>query len=104
MSSCKVATTNCLQVPSVLVLRSGHARGMPRGPSVGAVLSLEVDPMFLACVANATWHDTDVEMHKFALHSRGPHALFHVKQLHGYDLVFWGSGESARLLVSAACR
>ena len=60
--------------------------------------------MFLARVSSATWHDADVEMRKVALRARGSHALFHVKQLHGFDLVYHGSGESARLVVPAICR
>ena len=83
---------------------SGLARGMPRGPAVGTALSLEVEPTFLACVANATWHDADMEMRKIANHARGSHALFHVKQLRGFDLVYHGSGELARLVVPAPCR
>ena len=69
-------------MPSVPVSSSGFARGTLRGPTVGAVMSLEVEPTFLARVANATWHDADVEMRKIARHTRGSHALFHVKQLH----------------------
>ena len=80
------------------------ARGMPRGPTIGTALSLEVEPTFLARVANIMWHDTDVEMRKIARRARGSHALFHVKQLQGFDLVFHGSGESARLVVPAICR
>ena len=91
-------------MPSVPVSSSGFARGMPRGPTVGTALSLEVEPTFLARVANATWHDADVEMRKIACRARGSHALFHVKQLHGFDLVYRGSGELARLVVPAACR
>ena len=91
-------------MPSVPVLSSGFARGTPRGPTVGALMSLQVEPMFLARVANATWHDTDVEMRKITRHARGSHALFHVKQLHSFDLVYHGSGELARLVVPAACR
>ena len=86
------------------VSSSGFARGMPRGSSVGTALSLEVEPTFLARVENATWHDTDVEMRKITRHTRGSHTLLHVKQLHGLDLVFRGSGESARLVVPAICR
>ena len=86
------------------VSSSGFARGMPRGPTVDAVMSLEVKPSFLARVASAMWNDTDVEKRKIAHHARGSHALFHVKQLHGFDLVYHGSGESARLVVPATCR
>ena len=86
------------------VSSTGLARGTPRGPTDGTVLSLEVEPTFLARVASATWHDADVEMRKVAHHARGSHALFHIKQLHGFDLVFRGSGELARLVVPTVCR
>ena len=91
-------------MPSVPVSSCGHARGIPRGLSVGTVLLLKAEPTFLAHVANSTWHDANMEMHKFAHHARGPHALLHVKQLHSYDLVFRGSGEKARLVVPGVCR
>ena len=91
-------------MPSVPASSSGFARGMPHGPTVGAVISLKVEPTFLAHVANAMWHDADVEIRKIAHHASGFHALFHVKQVHGYDLVFRGSGESARPVVPAVCR
>ena len=51
--SCKVAATDCSEVPSVPMSSSGFAHGTPRGPTVGAVMSLEVEPTFLAHVANA---------------------------------------------------
>ena len=86
------------------VSSSGFACGMPRGPVVGTVLSLEVEPTFLARVAKATWHEADVKMRKIARCARGSHVLFHVKQLHGFDLVYRGSGELARLVVPAAFR
>ena len=95
--SCKVAATECSKVPSVPMSSSGFARGMPRGPTAGTVMSLEVEPTFLARVSNATWHDDDVEMRKIARHARGSYALFHMKQLHSFNLVYRGSGESARL-------
>ena len=104
MGSCKVAATDCSKVPSVPVLSSGFARGMPRGPTVGTVMSFEVEPTFLARVANAFWHDADVEIHKIFRRTRGSHALFRIKQLHGFDSVFRGSSESARLVVPAVCR
>ena len=91
-------------MPSVTVSSSGFARGTPRGPAVGIALSLEVEPTFLARVANATWHDTDVEMHKIAHRARGSHALFHVKQLLSFDWVYRSSDESAKLAVPAVCR
>ena len=67
-------------------------------------MSLEVEPTFLAHVANAMWLDADMEMRKIACRTRYSHALFHVKQLHSFDLVFHGSGESARLVMPAICR
>ena len=102
--SCRVAANDCSKVPSVPESSSGYARGMPRGSTVVAVMSLKVEPTFLARVANAMWHDADVEMRKIVHHARGSHALFHVKQLHSFDLVFRSSGESARLVVPAVCR
>ena len=92
VGSSQVAAPSCSQVPSVPVSSIGHARGMPCGPSVEAVLSLEVEPAFLTHVTNATWHDTDEELCNFAHCTRGPPTLFHVKQSHGYGLVFRGSG------------
>ena len=77
--SCKVAATDCSKVSSAPVSSSGFARGTPRGPTVGTVTSLEVEPTFLACVVNATWNDADMEICKFASHARGSHALFYVK-------------------------
>ena len=103
VGSCKVAATGCLQVPSIHMSSGGLARATPHGPSFGAVLSLEAEPTFLAHISNATWHDADLEMRKFACYARGPYALFHVKQLHGYDIVFQSSGELARLVVPAIC-
>ena len=91
-------------MPSMPVSSGGFARWTPRGPTVGAVMSLEVEPTFLAHVANARWYDADMEMCKIARRARGSHALFHVKQLHGFDLVYRGFGESARLVVPAICR
>ena len=49
VGSCKVAATDCSIVSSMPVLSSGFAHGTPRGPTVGTVMSLEVEPMFLAC-------------------------------------------------------
>ena len=40
------------------------ARGMPCGTHVAHMLSLEVEPTFLACVAEATVADADMEMWK----------------------------------------
>ena len=102
--SCKVAATECSKAPSVPVSSSGSAHGTPRSPIVGTAMSLEVEPTFMERVAYAMWHDADMEMCKIAHHARDSHALFHVKQLHGFDLVYCGSGESMRLMVPAICR
>ena len=40
--------------------------GGPRGPCVGTVLLLEVEPTFLVRVSDATWQHADVEMRKLA--------------------------------------
>ena len=93
MGSCKVATTDCSNVPSVPVSSSGCARGTPLGPTVATVVLLEVEPTFLARVTNATWHDADVDIRRFAHRARGPHVLLHVMQLHGFDFIFGASGE-----------
>ena len=63
-------------------------RGTPREPHVGVVGSLEVKPMFLARVFEATWQHADVKMHKLIRRSRDSHSLFHVCNLHGLELVF----------------
>ena len=65
---------------------------MPGGPRVGVVGSLEVEPMFLASVFEATWQHADMEMRKFARKTRGSHALFYVCSVHGVELVFRGTG------------
>ena len=62
-------------------------------PIFWAVLSLGVDPTFLAHVANVIWHGTDAEICKFACHARWPYVLFLLNQFYGYDLVFQGYGE-----------
>ena len=45
-------------------LCSNGAHETPRGTHVAHVLSLEVEPTFLACVAKAMWAEADVEMRK----------------------------------------
>ena len=65
---------------------------------------VEVEPTFLARVSEATWQHADMEMHKFVKRLHGSHALFHVRSVHGLELVFRGSGQAARLVVPAMCR
>ena len=45
---------------------------------MGVVGTLEVEPVLLARVSDATWLQADVEMHKFARRVHGLHALFHM--------------------------
>ena len=45
-------------------LCSNGTRGMPHGTSGVHVLSLEVEPTFLICVAEATWAEADMETRK----------------------------------------
>ena len=52
----------------------GTARGMPGARAVDQISSLEVEPMYLACVHEATWQDADVEMRKLCCRARGSHA------------------------------
>ena len=52
----------------------GTARGTPGVRVVDQILSLEVEPMYLARVHEATWHDADVEMRKLCRRARGSHA------------------------------
>ena len=61
---------------------------MPRGPRVGVVGLLEVEPMFLARVSEATWQHSTVAMRKFAKRACGSHTLFYVCSVHGLELVF----------------
>ena len=85
-------------------LCSNGARGMPRGTRVAHVLSLEVEPTFLACVAEATWANADVEMRKLVRRAQGSHASFHIRDLHGFKLVFRGPQAAARLVIPASCK
>ena len=62
------------------------------GPGEGVMGSLEVKPTLLARVLEATWQNSDVEMHKLVQRARGLHALFHVRSVHGFELVFRGTG------------
>ena len=63
-----------------------------------------VEPTFLARVYNATWTNPDGEMLQFGRRARGSHALFHVREIHGFELIFWGTNESARLVMPAMSR
>ena len=77
---------------------------MPCDPTYVHVGSLEVEPTFLARVYEATWQHTDVEMQKLGRRARGSHAEFHVRELHGFELVFRGTNEASRLVIPASCR
>ena len=83
---------------------SNGACGTPRGTCVAHVLSLEVEPTFLARVAEATWANADVEMRKLVHRAQGSHASFHIWELHGFKLVFRGPQAAARLVIPASCR
>ena len=52
----------------------GTARGMPSASVIDQILSLEVEPTYLARVHEATWQDADVEMRKLCRRARGSHA------------------------------
>ena len=47
---------------------------MPSARVDDQILSLEVDPTYLAHVHEATWQDADVEMRKLCSGARGSHA------------------------------
>ena len=78
-------------------------RGATRSPKQGHVLSLEVEPTFLARVHEAMWQASDTEMQKLARRARGTHAMFHVGIRHGFELIFRGQGEASRLVVPKSC-
>ena len=52
----------------------GTARGTPGVHVVDQILSLEIEPTYLACVHEATWQDADVEMRKLCRRACGSHA------------------------------
>ena len=52
----------------------GTARGMPSARVVDQILSLEVEPTYLARVHEATWQNADMELKKFCHRARGSHA------------------------------
>ena len=85
-------------------LCSNGARGTPHGARVVHVLSLEVEPMFFACVTEATRAEADVKMKKLIRRAQGSHASFHIRELHGFKLVFCGPQGAARLVIPASCR
>ena len=84
VGSCPEASPQPVSVPTEPGLPldgclAGRARGTPRGPRGGHMASIEVEPTFLARVADATWQNADVEMRKLARRARGSHAQFHVR-------------------------
>ena len=85
-------------------LCSDGARGTPRGTHVAHVLSLEVEPTFLACVGEATWANADAEMRNLVCRATGAHSSFHIRELHGFKLVFRGPQAAAWLVIPASCR
>ena len=52
----------------------GTARGTPSAHVIDQILSLEVEPTYLARVHEATRQDADVEMKKLCRRARGSHA------------------------------
>ena len=52
----------------------GTARGTPSARVVDQILSLEVEPTYLARVHEAMWQNDDVEMRKLCCRARGSHA------------------------------
>ena len=50
------------------------ARGTPSAYVVDPILSLEVEPTYLARVYEAMWQNADVEMRKLCTRARGSHA------------------------------
>ena len=85
-------------------LCSNGARGTPCGTRVVHVLLLEVEPTFVALVAEATWAEADVEMKKLVHRAQGSHASFHIQELHGFQLLFRCPQGAARLVIPASCR
>ena len=70
----------------------------------GNIVSMVVEPTFLARVSSGTFDQSDAEMQKLVRRARGAHALFHVRSRHGFEVVLRGTGDAARLVVPAACR
>ena len=85
-------------------LCSDGARGMPRGTHVAHMLLFEVELTFLACVAEATWANADVEMRKLVCRATGAHASFHIWELHGFKLVCGSPQTAAQLVIPAYYR
>ena len=80
------------------------ARGMPGAHVIDQISLLEVEPMYLARVYEATRQNAGVEMRRLCHRARGSHAKFHVRELHRVELVYRGTNESARLVIPASCR
>ena len=82
------ATGSCMEATVAdrrsVTLKSAHglcsdgARGMPHGTHAAHMLLLKVEPRFLACVAEATWANADVEMQKLVCRAQGSHASFYI--------------------------
>ena len=53
-------------------------------------MSLEVEPIFLARVHEATWQASDAEMQELACRAGGTYAMFHVGTRHGFEFIFRG--------------
>ena len=68
------------------------------------LLSLEVEPSYLARVSDASFGNADLESAKFVRRAKGEHALFHVRSKHGVQLVYRGTGDNARLYIPSSCR
>ena len=115
-SSCGTARAagNCMEATAAygrsVALKSAHGlcsdgeRGMPRGTRVEHSLSLKVELMFLARVSEATRANADMEMGKLVCRATRAHAIFHIRKLHGFKLVFHGPQTAAWLVIPASCR
>ena len=57
-----------------------------------------------SAVAEATWANADVEMQELVCRATGAHASFHIRELHGFKLVFRGPQAAARLVTPVSCR
>ena len=66
--------------------------------------SIEVESNFLARVNEVTRQNADMKMQKLGRRARGSHAWFHIRKLHGFELVFRGTNEASRLVIPASCR
>ena len=57
----------------------------------------------MARVHEAMWQASDAEMRNLVRRARGTHAMFHVGTRHGFEFIFRGQGEAARLVVPKSC-